>query len=349
MEERQEKDFTVIDKTPMNNELQKNILVTGASGLVGSHVIKALLQQEKKVRAIYRNTVPAFEGAHKVEWIKGDILDTVSLEEAMHNVQQVYHCAAIVSFHPKERAKMNKTNIEGTANVVNECLNAGVEKLVHVSSVSAMGRIRKNEIITEKMKWTPETSNSEYGRSKYLAEMEVWRGIGEGLNAVIVNPTIILGAGDWNNSSMALFKNVYKEFPWYTEGTTGFVDVEDVSKAMIMLMESDISSERFIINGTNTTYKHLFDLIAKGFGKKPPHKKVTPFIAAVVWRLEKLKFLITGKKPLITKETARTAQAKVEFDNRKLLNLLQSFRYTPLEKSVQRICGEFRKVYNLNS
>lgn len=331
----------------MNNVLQKNILVTGASGLVGSHLIKALLQQQKRVRAIYRNNIPAFEGADKVEWIKGDILDTVSLEEAMNNVQQVYHCAAIVSFDPKDRKKMNKTNIEGTANIVNECLNAGVEKLIHVSSVSAMGRIRKNEIITEEMKWTPETTNSEYGRSKHLAEMEVWRGIGEGLNAVMVNPTIILGAGDWNNSSMALFKNVYKEFPWYTEGTTGFVDVEDVVRAMILLMESDISNERFILSGSNTTYKHLFDLIAKAFGKKPPHKKVTPFIAAIVWRLEKLKSIFTGKTPLITQETARTALAVVEFDNSKFLKYLPGFHYKTLEECVERICREFDKKYQL--
>jgi dihydroflavonol-4-reductase len=331
----------------MNNDQQKNIFVTGASGLVGSHLLKALLQQERKVKALYRNNIPTFNGAERVQWIKGDILDVISLEEAMQNVRQVYHCAAIVSFNPKERREMNKTNIEGTANVVNECLNAGIEKLLHVSSVSALGRIRQNEIVSEKMKWTPETSNSEYGKSKFLAEMEVWRGVGEGLNAVIVNPTIILGAGDWNVSSTALFKNVYKEFPWYTEGTTGFVYVEDVVRAMMMLMESDISSERFILSGTNITYKHLFDLIANAFGKKPPQKKVTPLIAATVWRLEKLKSIFTGKNPLITKETARTAQAKVQFDNTKLLKYLPSFSYSPLEISVERICNEFKKIYNI--
>ena len=331
----------------MNSDQQKNIFVTGASGLVGSHLIKALLKQEKKVKALYRNNIPTFDGAESVQWIKGNILDIISLEEAMYNVQQVYHCAAMVSFNPKERKEMNKTNIEGTANVVNECLNAGVEKLLHVSSVSALGRIRQNEIISEKMKWTPETSNSEYGKSKFLAEMEVWRGVGEGLNAVIVNPTIILGAADWNNSSTAIFKNVYKEFPWYSEGTTGFVDVEDLISAMTMLMESNVSKERFILSGANTTYHELFDLIAKAFAKKPPHKKVTPFIAAVVWRLEKIKAALTGKNPLVTKETARTAQAKVQFDNTKLLKYLPAFSYSPLEKSVERICNEFKKIYNL--
>lgn len=331
----------------MNKNPQQNILVTGASGLVGSHLVKLLVQQGKKVRAIYRSNIPTFEHANKVEWIKGDILDIISLEEALTNVQQVYHCAAIVSFNPKEKQKLHATNIEGTANVVNACLNADVEKLLYVSSVAALGRIRENEIITEKMKWSPQTSNSEYGKTKHLAEMEVWRAVGEGLNAVIVNPTIILGAADWNNSSTAIFKNVYKESPWYTEGINGFVDVADVVKAMTMLMDSNICSERFIICGEHSTYHHLFDLIAKAFGKKPPYKSVTPFIASVVWRLEKMKAVFTGKNPLITKETTRTALAKVHFDNSKLLKYLPSFTYQPLQQSILRICGEFKKMYNL--
>lgn len=330
----------------MNNSL-RNILVTGASGLLGSHLVTALIKENKQVKALYRSAVPVFEGADKVEWIKGDILDIVSLEEAMINVDAVYHCAAIVSFDPKEKQQLHITNVEGTANVVNACLNAGVKKLLHVSSVAALGRIRENEPITEKMKWTPETSNSEYGKSKYLAEMEVWRGVGEGLDAVVINPTIILGLSDWNNSSSAIFKSVYNEFPWYTDGVTGFVDAADVAKAMIMLMESNISGERFIVSGENTTYQQLFNLIADAFGKNQPHKKVTPLIAAVVWRLEKMKSFFTGSKPLVTKETAVTAQAKVYFDNSKLLQHLPAFKYTTLHQTVSRICAGFKKMYNL--
>lgn len=325
----------------------KNILVTGATGLVGSHLVQSLVQQREKVKALYRSSIPSFDNADKVEWIKGDILDVIALEESFSDVQQVYHCAAVVSFSPKEKKNLYKTNVEGTANVVNASLNAGVEKLLHVSSVSALGRIREDQPITEQMKWTPETSNSEYGRTKHLAEMEVWRGVGEGLNAVVVNPTIILGVADWNNSSTAIFKNFYNEFPWYTEGTTGFVDVADVVKAMVMLMKSDISSERFIVSAENTTYHRLFNLIAKGFGKEPPHKKVTPSIAAIVWRLESIKALFTGKDPLVTKETARTAQAKAHFDNSRLLQFFPSFSYRTLEESVERICAEFKKKYNL--
>lgn len=331
----------------MNNVQQKNILVTGASGLVGSHLLRLLIKQGKKVSALYRSNIPDFEQAGKVNWIKGDILDVIALEEALNGIQQVYHCAAIVSFNPKEKKQLHATNIEGTANVVNASLNTGVEKLLHVSSVAALGRIRVNETITEKMKWSSQTSNSEYGKTKHLAEMEVWRGVGEGLNAVIVNPTIILGTADWNKSSSTIFKNVYKEFPWYTEGITGFVDVADVVRAMTILMDSEIISERFIISAENTTYHHLFDLIAKGFGKRLPYKRVTPFIASVVWRLEKIKAAFTGKNPLITKETAATALAKAHFDNSKLLKYLPSFSYQPLEQSIQRICGEFKKMYTL--
>jgi len=324
-----------------------SVLVTGASGLVGTHLIKALVQKGVAVKALYRSTIPSFQSSDKVQWVQGDIFDVISLEAAMQNIQQVYHCAAIVSFNPKDKTLLHKTNVEGTANVVNACLNAGVARLLHVSSVSALGRIREDEVITEKMKWTPKTSNSEYGKSKYLAEMEVWRGIGEGLNAVMINPTIILGASDWTKSSSALFKNVYKEFPWYATGTTGFVDVEDVVNAMITIMESDVSAERFIISAENVTYQYLFNLIAHSFGKKPPHKKVTPFIGALVWILEKLKSTFTGKSPLITKETAATALAKVQFDNSKLFQYFPSFRYRPLQQSVQRICAEFKQMYNL--
>lgn len=330
----------------LNN--QQNILVTGASGLVGSHLVKKLLDKYSNVKAIYRSEIPDIQCKNKIEWIKADILDINSLETAIENVSEVYHCAAVVSFMPKEKNKLLQTNIEGTANVVNASLNSGVKKLVYVSSVSALGRIREDVAVNETMNWTPETSNSIYGKSKYLAEMEVWRGIGEGLDAVIVNPTIILGANDWSKTSAAIFKNVYKEFPWYTEGVTGFVDVEDVASAMIMLMESSITAQRFILSAQNITYKELFTEIAKAFNKKPPYKKVSPLIAQIVWRLEAIRSKFTGKKPLITKETARTAQAKVNFDNSKLLQYLPQFTYTPLQQSVKRICNEYIQKYKLS-
>lgn len=323
------------------------IFITGASGLVGSHLVKQLAKDGKKIRALYRTVIPDIEGAGQVEWVKGDILDVVSLETAMAGVDEVYHCAAVVSFNPQKKNLLQQTNAEGTANVVNACLYAGIRKLVFVSSVAALGRIRQDKPINESMNWSEETSNSEYGKTKYFAEMEIWRGIGEGLNAVIVNPVIILGAGDWEKGSSGIFKSAYDEFPWYTEGTSGFVDVADVVKAMIMLMESDVQAERFILCADNLAYRDVFTQIASYFGKRAPYRKVTPLLAAIVWRLEAVKAKFTGKDPLLTKETVRTAAAKVQFDNSKLKQFLPAFTYTPVADSLKRICAGLQKIHNL--
>ena len=324
------------------------ILVTGGAGLVGTALVSQLLSQGKKVRAIYNRTPLKQLSTGNFEQVQCNILDVVGLEEAMKGIEQVYHCAAIVSFDPKQRSAMFKINIEGTANVVNAALDAGVKKLVHVSSVAALGRIRENEPINESMNWTEETSNSKYGQSKYLAELEVWRGIGEGLDAVIVNPVLILGAGDWNGGSVQVFKSVYDEFPWYTDGVTGFVDVKDVVKIMILLMESDITAQRFILSAENRTFRYVFNLIAKGFDKRPPHKKVTPALAKIVWRLEAIKSRFTGKAPLVTKETAATALAKVYFDNSKLKKFLPEFSYRRLEETIADACTVLQQKINSN-
>lgn len=319
------------------------VLVTGGSGLVGNELITQLLAAGKQVRAIYNKTPLANFASAALQQIQCDILDVVQLEAAMQDIEQVYHCAAIVTFNPRRKHQMFKINIEGTANVVNAALEAGVKKMVHVSSVAALGRIRENEPITELMNWTEETSNSAYGQSKFLAEMEVWRGIAEGLDAVMVNPTIILGAGNWNEGSTKLFQSVYNQFPWYANGTTGFVDVKDVANAMIQLMHSNIGGQRFIISAENKSYKEVFDMIAAAFGKKAPYKKVTPLIAAIVWRLEAVKSWFTKKDPLVTKETAKTALAKVRFDNGKLLKFLPDFVYTTVNDTIREVCKQLVK------
>ncbi|RYZ42455.1 MAG: NAD-dependent epimerase/dehydratase family protein, partial [Sphingobacteriales bacterium] len=306
------------------------ILVTGGAGLLGATLIDALLQQGKTVRAIFNKTPLQQQPHPQLQQVHCDILDVVALQEVMQDVRELYHAAGLVSFEQKNAQLLYKINVEGTANVVNAALTAGVRKMVHVSSVAALGRIREGETIHEKMNWTPQTSNSKYGESKYLGEMEVWRGVAEGLEAVVVNPTIILGPGDWNDGSTAIFKSVYNEFPWYANGTTGFVDVRDVVKAMIALMESDVSGERFIISAHNSSYRQVFDMIADAFKKQRPHKEVTPLLAKLVTLYEAVKSNITGKKALITKETAATAQAKVQFNNSKLPQFLPGFTYMGL-------------------
>lgn len=315
------------------------VLVTGGTGLLGTHLILALHEQGIAVRALYRSHIPEVV-RQKAEWVQGDILDVSLLEAAMKGVQQVYHVAGYVSFRPADRQQLHAINVQGTAHVVNECLSAGVEKLVHVSSVAALGRIRQNSVINETMQWTPETSNSEYGKTKYLGELEVWRGIGEGLQAVVVNPSIIIGEHcDWSKGSMKIFQSVYHGFPWYSLGQTGWVDARDVASAMIGLMESPVSGQRYVVSGWNRSYRDVFFLIADAFGKKRPYRQVTPFKAALAWRLQALKSAVTRTSPLITRETAATSLAVVSFDNSKLLNALPGFAFTPLETSVQRICS----------
>jgi nucleoside-diphosphate-sugar epimerase len=322
------------------------ILVTGGAGLLGKELIKQLLAQGKKVRAIYNRTAITGFSSANLEQVQCNILDVVGLGEAMQDVEQVYHCAAIVTFDPKRKRELFKINIEGTANVVNAAIDADIKKMVHVSSVAALGRIRENEPINETMNWTEETSNSNYGQSKYLSEMEVWRGIGEGLDAVMVNPTMILGDGDWNSGSSQMFKSVYNQFPWYSKGVTGFVDVRDVASAMIQLMESDITAQRFIISAEDRSFEEVFNLMAKAFNKKPPRKEVTPFLAKVVWRLEAIKSRFTGKDPLVTRETAATALAKVHFDNSKLKKFLPDFKYRKLEDTITETCAVIQQKLN---
>ena len=340
-------------ETASNNDFrsqgaaQPSILVTGGTGLVGSHLITALVARGRSVKAIYRSEVPVFPGSEKVEWLQADILDVLALQDVMQGIDQVYHCAAVVSFNPRNRESLYRTNIHGTANIVNAALEAGIGKLLFVSSVAALGRLRKGVVVNETMNWSKETSNSEYGKTKYLAEMEVWRGAAEGLDAVVVNPSIILGESDWTKGSTGIFRSVYNEFPWYTEGVSGFVDVEDVVEAMILLMESSVTGQRFILNAGNIPYKEVFDHIAACFEKKAPYKKVSPFMAGIVWRLEAIKGKITGADPLLTKETANTAQAKVYFDNSKLKEAFPSFIYRPITETVTRICNYLKEKHGL--
>ena len=317
------------------------VLVTGGSGLVGRELIAQLLLQGKPVRAIYNKTpLPDFT-LGKLQQIRCNILDVIGLEEAMRGIEQVYHCAAIVKFNDKYTNELLKVNIEGTANVINVALDAGIQKLVHVSSVASLNKKKGEAGINENMDWNEETNHSAYAKSKYLSELEVWRGVSEGLNAVIVNPSVIIGSGDWNAGSSQIFKSVYDGFPWYSQGINGFVDVQDVAKAMIQLMESDISGQRFILNAVNKSYQDIFSLIANAFGKKAPYKKVTPFLAQLVWRLEAIKSSFTGKDPLVTKDTAATALAANYYDNTKLIKSLPGFTYKSIEQTIIDTCAAF--------
>lgn len=233
---------------------------------------------------------------------------------------------------------MYQVNVEGTANVVNISLEKNITRFVHISSIAAIGRKGDGGHVNEEKKWEESNVNTHYAKSKYRSELEVWRGINEGLSAVILNPSTILGYGDWNTGSSAIFKNVYNEFKWYTSGLNGFVDVEDVAAATVLLMESNISEERFIINGDHWPFRKLMDAIAENFKKKKPAMEATPFLLDIAWRIEKLKSFFTGKKPLLTKESAKVAVSKTWFDNDKFLEAFPEFSFTPLEQTIRKAC-----------
>lgn len=323
------------------------VLVTGGSGFVGAYVIRDLVYAGYSVKALRRKPVIPFyidaDVLRQVQWIDCDILDMFELEEAMKNADAVIHTAAKVSFNERDRRELFATNIEGTANVVNAALSNNVKRFIHVSSVASLGKRNNGSVVNEESKWQENRLNTTYAVSKYYGEMEVWRGIAEGLNAVIVNPSTILGYGDWNSSSNALFKNAYNGFPWYTNGVNGFVDIEDVSKAIVKLLATNIRAERFILNGDNWSYRRLLDTIADSFGKRRPYRRATPLLSAFAWRLEKIRSFFTGKKVLLTKETAKVAQSNTNFDNHKILNALPGFTFTNLEQTIKKACGQYAK------
>jgi nucleoside-diphosphate-sugar epimerase len=321
------------------------ILVTGGTGFIGSYIIKELVEKGFAVRAIRRrNNLPNYISAsifQQVEWVDGDILDVVSLQEAMDSVDAVVHAAAIISFDKRDKKNMYQTNIAGTANIVNTALEKNIQRLVHISSVAALGRTAKGGHVTEEKKWEESNTNTAYAISKYRGEMEVWRGIAEGLQAVILNPSTVIGYGDWTTSSCRIFKSVYDEFPWYSTGVNGFVGVEDVAKAAVQLLETDISAERFIINSDNWSFQQLFNCIADGFGKKHPTRLATPLLAEIAWRMEKIKSLVSRKRPLLTRESARVANSSTYFENQKLRTVLPGFSFTPLEICIESACKKY--------
>lgn len=331
------------------------IFVTGGTGLAGSHLLLELLRKGEKVRALKRPTSDLYYARRlssyygddpklleQIEWVDGDVLDYYSLTDALRNVEQVYHCAAVVSFNKRDAGKMIRVNARGTANVVNACLDSGVKRLGHVSSIAALGRPQNNEReIDEKVSWKGSKLNTRYAVSKFAAEREVWRGIAEGLPAFIVNPTIILGIGDPEKGSPRLFSQVYHGLPVYPTGINGFVDARDVAEAMILLMEKGVSGERYILNAVNISYRELFTRIAALYGKKGPSIVAKPVMLGIAWRLEKLRSLLTGNEPAITEETARTSSNKFEYSSRKIMED-HSFAFREISETLAD-CARFFK------
>ena len=313
------------------------ILITGATGLLGSFLVEYLLENTKysiKLLIRNKNQISNFPRSNKLHFSIGDVNDLETLEDSFQDVEYVFHCAGLISFSPFEQENLKKVNIEGTANIVNFCLAKGINKLCHVSSVAAIGKAKNSLTSDEKVEWDNSEDNSYYGKTKYLGELEVWRGIEEGLNAVIVNPSVILGPADWTQSSMKLFNYVKAKNKYYTLGGNNFVDVRDTVKIMNSLMFSDIHSEKFIVAGERLEFKKLFDLMANALNVSPPSKPAKQWMINILWRLEHLKSLVTGKSPLITKETSKVSQRKHQYSSEKIIKQL-NFSFTPVEDTIK--------------
>jgi dihydroflavonol-4-reductase len=321
------------------------ILVTGATGLLGSYLLRQLIKDGfSNISALKRkNSDLSLVASIKdsIHWIDGDVIYIDSLEDALEGIEKVYHCAAMVSYDSRDRNELMRTNVEGTANVVNFCLEKNIKKLVHVSSIAAIGRDKNTQSINENAAWQNSPHLTQYAISKYLSEQEVWRGAAEGLEVAIVNPPILLGSGYWDKSSTALFKQIWDGLRFYPLGSTAFVDVRDVARFMVMLMESPVHHERFLVSGGNLSFRDFFNLIAKNLGKKEPTIPVSPFLRGIAWRIEWLKSRWTGKRVLITKESANVSAQNYHFDAAKSLQFFD-FQYTPLEKSIAEISEQLK-------
>lgn len=326
------------------------IFVTGGTGVLGSHLLYQLTAEGKKVRAIYRdgskierveklfayyNPTEASALFSLIEWVECDVLDVVTLEEAMTGCDIAYHCAAFVSFHKRDFFRMMKINRRGTANVVNIALDLKYTKLCFVSSTAAVSENEEHpeEALVETNKWVQSEETSGYAISKYSSEKEVWRGIEEGLNAVIVNPSMIIGPGNWNESSLTILRTVSEGFKYYTEGANAFVDARDVAKAMFLLTESNVVNERFLCTGSNVSFRKLFELIAEKTGAKPPSVKAGSFLSNLARRADWFLSLFTGKRTL-TRETVRSAQTVTTYSSAKLEKQI-GIEFTPLEATIE--------------
>ncbi len=327
------------------DRMDKNkILLTGATGFLGAYVLERLLQKGYAVRALKRPTSPMdmlADLADRVEWVEGDITDIVALEDAFEGVTHVIHSAALVSHHPRDLKQMNRVNIEGTANIVNMSLEFGIQKLVHVSSIAALGRSKDRQLLSEDSKWVQSADNSRYAVSKYLAEQEVWRGHAEGLTVAIANPAVILGAGFWDAGTCRLFRQVDQGLRFWSSGRSGFVDVRDVADFILLLLESDINGERYVLSAETRPFRDLFNLAARALDRKPPSVKVTAPLAEVAWRVEWLKEKLLGTEPIVTKESARASLNQYVYDNEKSLGV-PGFQYRPFEDTVRQTAKAYR-------
>ena len=321
-------------------------LVTGGTGLVGSHLLLDLVKSGEKVRATRRTnsdtrrvrkvfsyySKDADSLFDRIEWVEADMMDYQSVLNAMEGVNKLYHCAAFVSFQSADKWEVLRTNIEGTANMVNAALELKLEKFGFVSSIAALGKSLTGEEINEELIWRPSRHTSAYSESKFKSEMEVWRGISEGMNAVIINPSVIIGPGNWESGSGLFYKRILKGMRYYTLGVNGYVDVRDVAMAFTSLMNSDISGERFIVSAKNLSLKDVFSYIAQSIGRKTPAVYASPRLTSLAQRFDALRARMLFSPVRLPREAMFSAHAESRFSSQKLRKAL-GFEFIPMENS----------------
>lgn len=325
------------------------ILLTGGTGFLGRYILDDLLAHGHKVRMLVRNPAK-LSPREGVELVEGDLLDVMAIERAMEGVDKVIHSAATVTFWKKRWPEMKAANVEGTANLVNAALDANVSKFLHVSSVAALGRTNTPTPIDESSRWIKSPWNTQYGRTKYLAELEVQRGVEEGLNAVIVNPAIIIGPGeDWLSGSPRLFHTVAKGLRFYNPGTTGFVPAVDVARAIRLLLEQHTgkSGERFVLVSDSIPYKQFFGWVAQSVNGKAPTIVPPAFLVKTAARFAVLAARLRGQEPLITPETVRISRGHFVYDGSKITRTLP-FQYSPLEEVIKTTGAAYLKAQAQN-
>ena len=330
------------------------ILVTGGTGLVGSHLLYHLTQKNEHIRAVYRSeeslqkvrnvfsyyTTEIDTPFSKIEWQKADITDVPSMIPVFEGIKFVYHCAAFISFDPKDYIEMRKVNIHGTAIMANLAIDAKVEKFCYVSSIAAIGDDPKKPTVDESNEWNGNEKNHGYAITKYGGEMEVWRASQEGVDTVIVNPGVILGSGFWNSGSGKLFSQIANGFKFYTHGTTGFVGVQDVVKSMISLMENTGINERFILVSENKSFKDVLFKIADELGKKRPSTLVKPWQSELFWRGEWLISKLTSRRTRMSKSSAKSLHSISNYSSGKIQKSI-GFEFQKIDEVIEQVCKNY--------
>lgn len=322
------------------------ILITGATGLVGSQICKHFIELDIPFLALKReNSKITLLPYSNIKWVDGDILDVYRIREIIneHAIEVVIHCAAIVSYHKQDEELMYNVNVRGTKNLVDACIEFDVNHLIHISSIAALGRKSGRNTINENDHWVESPYNSAYARTKYLAELEVWRGHNEGVDSCVVNPSVVIAPGDGKRSSSKLLQYVWDEKKFYTKGKINYVDVRDVAKVVGFIYSKQVKNERFILSAGVVEYQLIFNQIAANFNRKPPNIRAGFMLLKLVYVLDQIKYFITRIRPVVTKEMLKSAKSDFIYVNDKSRSYF-SMEYSPLDATLEWACSSFKQL-----